>query len=110
MHNMDDEDMAVPAHVALGTASISTFDASLRIWSTHLRDHGSSDHSRPVSTSEARLLAAQVASRLNASFLKRANKGVVVAISISEGWKWPDWERFVFGSKPPWSKRAPRPA
>jgi len=45
-----------------------------------LRDHGSSDHSRPVSTSEARLLAAQVASRLNASFLKRAPTRV---------WWWP---------------------
>jgi len=96
MHNMDDENMALPAHVALRNG---VYQYVRRVPEDLVHAFAGPRIQRSLKTrvpSEARLRAAQVGIEIDRQFTEaRASKGIVVAIAISEGWKWPDWEQFA---------------
>ncbi|MHA6691236.1 DUF6538 domain-containing protein [Devosia sp. A449] len=93
---MDDEEMALPTHV---TRRNGVFQYVRRVPEDLSYAFSSPRIQRSLKTrvpSEARLRAAQVDIEIERQFAEaRANKGIMVAVAISEGWKWPDWEQFA---------------
>lgn len=96
VHNMDDDDMVLPAHVTLRNG---VYQYVRRVPDDVAHAFAAARIQRSLKTrspSDARLRAAQIDIEIERQFTEaRASKGVVVTAVISEAWKWPDWERFV---------------
>lgn len=96
MHNMDDENMVLPAHVTLRNG---VYHYVRRVPDDVAHAFAAARIQRSLKTrtpSDARLRAAQLDIEIERQFTEaRASKGVAAAVVISEAWKWPDWESFI---------------
>lgn len=96
VHNMDDENMALPAHVTLRNG---VYQYVRRVPEDLVHAFAGPRIQRSLKTripSEARLRAAQVGIEIERQFTEARNdKGIVVTLAISEAWTWPEWEQFV---------------